>query len=415
MVDIQREKAPRRYALKSAAAATLLIAGAVGFCHLKPAAPRVAARSLYIGTVRSGRMVVEVRAAGTLVAENTAWIPAPADGRVERILVQPGTAVTGDTVVMELVSAELAQAAADALLQVRAAEAELRSLRTDLRSEILTQEAVVAAARAQDEEARHRARADGELARAGLLSDLTYQASKGREQQLTVKAAVEQQRLELAREREVTDLSAAQSRLDQLRAAAALRRDQLGALRVKAGRDGVLQQIVADAGARVNAGANLARVAALEPLEAVLQISQLDAAPVSVGQRARIDTHQGTIDGVVSRIDPSVQNGSVTVDVRLPRELPRGARPDLSVDAAIEIDRIERCLHVDRPVHATPGAAVSVFRLAPDGRSARRVPVRFGRTSYDAVEIVSGLAAGDRVILSDTSAFDRFDEITITE
>ncbi len=416
MVDIKREAGPRRRVLTRAIwSAALLVTGTLGFCHFRSAAPRVSSEALYVDTVQAGTMIVEVRGAGSLVAEQTAWIPADSDGRVERLLVQPGTVVTADTLLVELSNARVAQEARDALLEVGAAEAELRSRRVQLESAILAQEAVVAAARVEYADARNRARADTELAQAGLTSALTLQTSTGREQQLAVRADVEQRRLDLARRSERTDLAAAQSRMDQLRATAALEQQQLEALHVRAGRAGVVQHIAVEVGARVSAGANLARVAASEPLKAVLQISQLDASQIVAGQRVRIDTHQGIVAGVVSRIDPSVQNGSVAVDVRLPRELPRGARPDLSVDAAIEIDRVDRALHVHRPVQAGAHTSVKLFRLAANGRAATRVPVRIGRTSFNSVEILSGLRAGDRVILSDTAAFDQFEQITITD
>lgn len=400
--------------LLTASAVALVATAALGFFHLKRPAPRVSAESLYIDTVRAGAMVVEVRGAGTLVAEDTEWIPATTDGRVKRIAIQPGAIVAADTLLIELSNAEVVQAARDAELQVRAAEAELRSRRMHLRSAILAQEAVAAAARVEYEDARGRARADAELAESGLTSALTLQSSRGREEQHAVRASVEQKRFELARQSESTDLAAAESRLDLLRASFTLRRQQLDALHVRAGRAGVVQQVAIEVGARVNAGANLARVAAPEPLKAVLQISQTDASQIAIGQRVRIDTHEGIVTGAVSRIDPAVQNGSVTVDVRLPSPLPRGARPDLAVDAAIEIARVDNTLTVNRPVQAAANTSITVFRLNGT-REASRVPVRIGRTSFNAVEILGGLRAGDRVILSDTSAFDRFDQITIND
>ena len=415
MPDVIREKKPRTAAIKLVAAAALLIVGGLGFCHFKPHSPRVSAKSLYIGTVLSGAMVVEIRGAGTLVPENIEWIPAATDGRVDRILAQPGAVITPETVIVELSNPEVSRAFQDAQLQVRAAEAELKSKRLEIESAILAQEAVVAAARVEWEEARGRARADAELAQSGLTSALTLQSSRGREQQLAVRANVEQKRFELARQSEHADIAAAISRLDQQRATLRLRQQQVDALRVRAVRGGVLQQVAVEVGARVGGGTNLARVAAPDPLKAVVQVSQVDASQIASGQRVRIDTHEEVVTGVVSRVDPSVQNGSVTVDVRLPAKLPRGARPDLSVDAAIEVDRVDNALHVNRPVQAAANTSITLFRLSGDGSEATRVPVRIGRTSYNAIEILSGLRPGDRVILSDTTAFDKFDRITITD
>ncbi len=416
MVDIKRESggSRHRHAVRAAWVGGSVIAAVLGFCHLKPPAPRVSEESLYIDTVRAGAMVIEMRGTGTLVAEDTHWISAATDGRVERILLQPGAVVAPETLVIDLSNSAVVQAASDAELQVRAAEAELRSRRVQIQSQILAQEAVVAAARVEHEDARGRARADAELAREGLTSALTMQSSRGREQQLAVRAAVEQKRFELARQSEHADLAAAGSRLDQLRATSALKREQRQALQVKAGHGGVLQQIAVEMGARVVAGANLARIAAPESLMAVIQISQLDASQIAIGQPVRIDTHEGIVSGSVSRIDPAVKNGSVAIDVRLPRQLPRGARPDLTVDAAVEIDRVDNALRVSRPVQAAAQTSIALFRISKDGRQASRVPVRIGRASYNAIEIVSGLQPGDRVILSDTSAFEKFDQITIT-
>lgn len=360
-------------------------------------------------------MTVEIRGAGTLVPEQVEWLPASTEGRVASIAAQPGQTVTPDSVLISLTNPEVVQAAREAGLEVRAAEAELRSRRVHLRSQILTQEAVAATARADHEEALNRAKADQELSAAGLASALTVQSSRGRERQLAVRRDVEERRLALARESELTDLAASEARLEQLVANLSLRRQQLASLEVRAGRTGVLQEVAVQAGERVAAGANLARVAAPEPLKAVLQVSQVDASQIALGQRVKVDTHHGIVEGTVSRIDPGVHEGSVTVDVRLPSPLPRGVRPDLSVDAAIEIERIEQAVFVKRPVQAAANTSIQLFRLSADGRQAVRVPVRIGRTSFNVVEIADGLKPGDRIVLSDTSAFEASDHITIAQ
>jgi HlyD family secretion protein len=330
-------------------------------------------------------------------------------------VVTPGSAVAAGDLLIQLSNPQIVQAAQEAELHVRAAEAELRSRRLQLASAVLQQEAVVAAARVESTEAGDRARADNELAAAGLTSALTLKASQGKAEQLGVRADVEQKRLDLLRRSEVTDLSAEESRLEQLRALAGLRRQELDALHIRAGRAGIVQQVAVEAGQRVAAGTNLARVAAPEPLKAVLQISQLEAAAVVPGQRVQVDLHGGVVEGTVSRIDPAVQNGSVAVDVRLPRELPPAARPDLSVDAAIEIERAPRALQTGRPVHVRANTEVALFRLSADGTGAVRVPVRIGRTSFNRIEILSGLRAGDRVVLSGTQGYETSDHITITD
>ena len=416
MVDISRD-VPRRRKRLIRTAAVLVFLGLVtlGFCQMKPPAPRVSSSSLWIDTVRTGPMSVEIRGAGTLVPEEVEWIAAATNGRVAKIVVETGAAVTSDSVLIELTNPEVVQAARDAALAVRAAEAELRSRRVQLQSQLLTQEAVVAAVRADYEDARNRAAADGHLAAEGLTSALTAQSSRGREQQLGVRKDVEEKRVRLARQAEETDLDAARSRIDQLQEILALRRQQLDGLIIRAGRTGVIQQIGVEVGAQVTAGANLARVAAPEPLKAVVQISQVDASQVVIGQRVRVDTNHGIVEGTVARIDPAVQNGSVTLDVRLPTRLPQGVRPDLAIDAAIEIDRIERAIYVSRPVQASSNQTISLYRLSANGKEAKRVAVRIGRTSFKVVEITNGLSPGDRVVLSDMARFEAHERITITE
>lgn len=416
VIDIKREKPPRRrFWVRTSLVSALIVAGALGFCQLKPPSPRVEGQSLWIGTVEKGRMIVEIRGAGVLVPEQVEWLPAPADARVAAIAAQPGQTITPDTILIELTNPEVVQSALDAELAVRAAQAELRSRRVGIRSQILTQEALVASVRAEYEDARNHAKADLELSAAGLASTLTVQASSGREKQLAVRRDVEERRLGMARENEQMDLAASEARLEQLVANLALRRQQRNELDVRAERTGVLQEVAVQVGERVSAGANLARVAAPHPLKAVLQISQVDASQIAPGQSVRVDTHHGIVEGIVSRIDPGVQNGSVTVDVRLPGNLPRGVRPDLSVEAAIEIERIDETVFVRRPVQAAANTSIHLYRLSPDGRSGTRVPVRIGRTSFNVVEVTSGLAPGERIVLSDTSLFDSHDHITITD
>jgi HlyD family secretion protein len=296
---------------------------------------------------------------------------------------------------------------------LRAAEAELHNRTNQIASALLTQEAVTAAARADYEEARLRAAADEDLASAGLISPLTLKVSRGRETQLHVRVEVEDKRLELARETRLTDVAAAAARVDQLRALVKLKREQCEALHVRAGRAGIVQEVAVEAGQRVASGAVLARIAAPLPLKAVIQVAEVQASQIMRGQKADIDTHNGIVTGTVSRIDPAVRNGSVTIDITLPRELPAGVRPDLSVDATIDIAQIASALYVGRPVQADPSGSMTLFKLTPDGNAAIRTPVRTGHASYNAIEVLGGLDAGDRVVLSDTSAFDKFDRIHI--
>jgi len=418
MVDIARSdtgQRKRRSIVRIGIATALITVSAFALGHLRPASPALSRSSAWIDTVRRGDMAVQVRGSGTLVPEQVRWVPAATDGRVDRVLALAGTAVHADTLLVEISNPELQQAAGDAELQLRAAEAELRTRRVQVQSELLSQEALAAAVKADYDDAKMRAAADDELAAAGLTSPLTRNASRGRAQQLAVRLAVEEKRLALGRANEREDVAAAAAKVDQLRALVALKRAQIAALQVRAGSAGVLQQVVVEAGQRVAAGANLARVAAPSPLKASIQVAQTEAARVAIGQSVIVDTHDGTVRGTVSRIDPAVQNGSVTVDVHLPRELPRGARPDLSVDAIIDIDHAAGVLFVGRPVQADPRAGtVVLFRVSADGKSAVRAKVATGRASFDVIEVRGGLAAGDRVILSDMSSFDRAERVDIT-
>ncbi|MGZ7080321.1 MAG: efflux RND transporter periplasmic adaptor subunit [Thermoanaerobaculia bacterium] len=404
----KRVRTMRRWAVATA----VVIAGALALCHLKPSPPAISRSNAWIDTVRRGTLQVQLRGSGVLTPEDVRWVPAATDGRVERIYVQAGVAVTADTVLIEISNPELLQSARDAELQLGAAVAEVRNRQIQIERELLTQEAVTATARAEYEEARLRAGADAELASNGLVSALVLKFSRGHEAQLRTRVEVEEKRLELARSGRKTDLAAAQARVDQVRALVALKRQQVDALHVRAGIAGVLQQVAVEVGQRVTSGAVLAKVAAPQPLKAVIQVSEVQASQVVAGQKVEIDIHTGVVRGVVMRIDPAVKNGSVTIDVSLPHELPNGARPDLSVDALIDIDRVDNALFVGRPVQAEPNGSVNLFVL--DGTTAARRRIRVGRASYNAIEILEGLNEGDRVILSDTAAFDRFDRIAIS-
>jgi len=417
-MDIVRDDAAQRKKRKiiglAIAGTLLLVAAAVWPRQTSPSA-RLSRSQAWIDTVHRGTLRIQVHAAGVLAPMDVQWIAAAVDGRVESVAILAGTKVEPDTVILEIQNPELQQAALDAQLQLRAAEGELKTRRSQVRSALLAQEATAADARADYEEGRQRAATDSELAKAGLISPVTLKFTQGREVQLASRADVEEKRLRLARDNMDADVAAAAARVEQARALVALKHQQRDALHVRAGRAGIIQEIAVEPGQRVTAGAVLARVAAPEPLKAVLQISEVQASSITNGQRTAIDTHNGVVAGRVARIDPAVRNGSVTIDVALPRALPAGVRPDLSVEGKIEIAEIADAIYVGRPVQASPKGTLSLFKLLPDGKTAVRTTVRVGRTSFDSVEILQGLAPGDRVILSDTTAFDRFDRITIED
>jgi HlyD family secretion protein len=416
-MDIHRPEignARRRKRLIIAIVVAVVIAAATfGVSRMPQAAPEVDSSGLFIDTVKRGSMVRQVRGTGTLVPENVRWIPAATEARVERILVRPGVTVTADTVILELSNPEVEQAARDAELQLGSAVAELRKREIELESSVLAQRAISAGIDAQLSEARLQADVDAELASNGLTSALTAKLSRSRAQQLDTRSDIEKKRLEIARKAADAEMMMQRARVDQVRALYALRQQHRGALQVRAGIDGVLQQVPLEVGQRVAAGTNLARVAQPEPLKAELRVAETQARDVAPGQLVDVDTRNGTVRGRVTRVDPAVQNGTIGVDVAFDGPLPKGARPDLTVDGVIEIERLNDVLSVGRPVQGSDGATIGLFKLTPSGDEAVQTSVAIGRTSVSSVEIRSGLKAGDRVILSDMSAWSEFPRIRL--
>ena len=384
----------------------------LGLSRLKPAAPRVDRATVYIDTVKRGEMLRQVRGLGKLVPEEIRWIAATTEGLVERIVVLPGVTVNPSTVVVELSNPDLEQTTMDVALQVRAAEAELANLRIQLQSNLLNQRAGAAAIEGQANNARLQYEADAELAKEGLIAELNLNKSRVDAQQLSERLELEGQRLGIASLAAGAQLAAQEARIEQLNALHQLRLNQLEKLKVRAGIHGVLQQVPIEVGDRLSMGSRIARVAEPGKLKAELNIAETQAKDIQVGQFASIDTRNGVIPGTVIRIDPAVLNGTVKVDVRLDGELPRGARPDLSVDGTVEIERLEDVLYVGRPAYGQANSLVGIFRIGLGGEAVR-TQVRLGRTSVSTMEIVQGLNVGDEVILSDMSAWDAFDRVQL--
>jgi HlyD family secretion protein len=384
-----------------------------GLSTLKPAAPTVEKATVWTDTVKRGPMLIQVRGLGTLVPEEILWIPATTDGRVVRRFVLPGSPVTADTVVLELTNPELEQLALDAEWQLRAAQAQLNSLKAQLESQLLDQKAAAATVQSEYQQAKLNAEKDEELAKLGLGASLNVKLSKAKAEALTTRNAIEQQRLQVSSDSVKAQLDAQKARVEQLRALYELKRTQLDSLRVRAGAEGVLQELPVEVGQRVTAGTILAKVAQPTHLKAQLKIPETQAKDVQIGQVASIDTRNGIIPGSVMRVDPAVQNGTVTVDVKLEGALPKGARPDLSVDGTIEIERLRDVLYMGRPAFGQPNSTVGIFKLEAGGKEAARVQVKLGRSSVNTVEILSGLQVGDQVILSDMSAWDAFNRIRL--
>ena len=385
----------------------------VALSRLKPAAPTVERGTAWLDTVKRGPMVRQVRGLGTLVPEEIRWIPAATDGRVERIVVYPGTPVTPDTVILELINPNQSQALLEAEQQLNGAEAQYKNLQVTVANDLLAQEAGANAVTADYRQAKLQAEADGQLAKEGLVSSLTSRLSQVRSDNLGVRDQIEQKRYTSMRDSAQSRLAVQQAEVNRLRALLALRRSQVSQLHVRAGIAGMLQQVPVDVGQQVGPGTNLARVADQRHLKAQLKIAETQAKDIVIGQTASVDTRNGMIPGHVSRIDPAVQNGTVTVDVALEGELPKGARPDLSVDGTIELERLDDILYVGRPTYGQEQSVISLFKLDEDGVTCTRTKVSIGKTSVNTVEVKAGLKQGDQVILSDMSQYDAFDRIRL--
>lgn len=408
-----KQKKRKRQTLYGIAGGGVLLLAVIGLARLEPAAPSVERASVWLDSVKRGEMLREVRGPGTLVPREIRWIAAESNARVERIVVKPGAEVASDTVILELSNPEVDDQVLAARSALTAAEADLASRRVTLDSQLLDLQAQLAATEADAEGARLQAEAEGELNKKGIISDLTYRQSALRARQLTTRVGIETDRIAKLRQSIDAQLAAERARLEQLRNTLDLRRRQADALKVKAGIAGVLQQVPVEEGQQVVAGTNLARVAKPDVLMAELRIAETQAKDVLLGQVVRVDTRNGIVAGKVIRIDPAVLNGTVQVDVDLEGTLPAGARPDLSVDGTIEIERLADVLYVGRPAFGQPETSVTLFRLDRDSAVARRVPVKLGRASVSVIEVQQGLELGDQVVLSDTSAYDEYDRIKL--
>ncbi|HEX3818398.1 MAG TPA: HlyD family efflux transporter periplasmic adaptor subunit [Chthoniobacterales bacterium] len=408
---IAKQKRRRRLIIIAASVLALLVIGFV-ISRLKPAAPSVDRSSVWIDTVKRGPMLRQVRGLGTLVPEDIRWIAARKEGRVEQIVVRPGAHVQANTVILELSSPDLEQAARDAELKEKAGEAELTTLRATLQRELLDQESVTAQVHSDFQQAKMEAETNENLKKNGLIAELAYKTSIIKRDELENRDGIEQKRLAFAQDSIAPQLAAKQAAVDQLKASAQLAATEVENLHVRAGMAGVLQQLPVEVGQEVTAGTNLARVADPKKLKAQIKIAETQAKDIQINQPASIDTRNGIIPGHVTRVDPAVEQGTVTVDVALDGPLPKGARPDLSVDGTIQLEKLDNVLYVGRPAFAQDGATVGVFRLTSNGEAVR-TPVHFGRSSVNTIEILSGLNVGDQVILSDTSAYDSHDRIQL--
>ncbi|HUU35137.1 MAG TPA: HlyD family efflux transporter periplasmic adaptor subunit [Vicinamibacterales bacterium] len=412
--SVARQKKLRRIWMGVAAALVIGLVSVV-LARLKPAAPSVERATVWVDTVKRGAMLRQVRGLGTLVPVDEArrWLPSATQGRVERIILRPGAQVTPDTVILELADPQLQQQLLEAETQLRASEADLASLRARLDTERLNQRSIAATVEAEYEQARLEREVNEDLAKDGLVSSLILRQSTVRSESLRTRSQLEKERVAVSAESVRAQLLGQQARVDQLRTLFALRRQQVDQLRVRAGMNGVLEQVPVEVGQQVAPGTNVARVADPTRLKAELRIAETQARDLAIGQSAQVDTRNGIINGTVARIDPAAQNGTVTVDIALQGELPRGARPDLSVDGTVELERLDNVLYVGRPAFGQENSAVGLFLVEAESGEAARVQVQLGRSSVNTIEIKAGANEGDQLVLSDMSAWDAFDRVRL--
>lgn len=385
----------------------------VGLSRLKPAAPTVERAVVWPDTVKRGPMLRQVRGLGTLTPEDIEWIPATTQARVDKIVLRPGTAVKADSVILELSNPQLEQELVDAQLKLQAAEAGLANLRVQLQNDLLATKAAAASVEGDYSKAKMQAQMNEALAKDQLVSELVLKQSQVDADQLGVRSQIAKDQLATKVDSTREQVAVQQSAVDQARAVLQLKKQQKDELKVRAGLDGMLQLVPVEVGQQVAPGTNLARVANPKHLKAEIKIAETQAKDIQLGQPASIDTRNGIVEGKVARIDPSVINGTRTVDVSLPDTLPKGAVPDLSVDGTIELERLNDVLYMGRPAFGQEQSVVGLFKISPDGSSAERVQVKLGVSSVNTVEVLAGLKVGDQVILSDMSAYDAFDRIRL--
>jgi HlyD family secretion protein len=405
----------RRQAIIITVVVLALAAVSFGVMRLKPAAPSVERGTVWTDAVKRGPMLRQVRGLGSLVPtqESVRQIPAETEATVVRILMLPGSQVKANTILVEMSNPQTEQAAVDADLQYKAAEAEYQSLRMKLDSDLMNQKAGAATVHADHSQAQRQADTDQALYQLGVISGLAYKTSKDKADELTTRNDLENQRLTANQRAIESQMAQQQAKVDQMKTLARLKQQQLDALRVRAGIDGVLVDLPLQVGQHVLPGVMLAKVVEPNHLMATLKVAETQARDVQIGEPASIDTHNGVVAGTVMRVDPGVQNGTVTVDVKLTGDLPKGARPDLSVDGTIDLERMDNVLYVGRPAFGQENSTISLFKLDPDGQGAVRVPVQVGRASVNSIQVIEGLHEGDTVILSDMSRWDKTDRVRL--
>src|SRR4029079_8098951 len=416
-MDIARPSNAKKKRIKQAIYAGVgllaVVLVSVGLSRLKPAAPTVEGAGVWPGQVERGAMVRQVRGLGTLTPEDIRWIPATTQGRVERIILRPGTKVKAGDVILELTNPQLEQQLQDAMLKLQAAEAGLANIKVQLQNDFLASRATAANVEADYNKAKMQAAMNESLAKDQLVANLVLEQSKMDRDSLAVRNEIAKDQLASKADSMRAQMAVQQSLVDQARALLQLTQQQSKELKVRAGLDGMLQVVPVEVGQQVAPGTNLARVANPSRLKAEIKIAETQAKDIQIGQKAEVDTRNGIVEGRVARIDPSVQNGTRTVDVTLTGELPKGAVRDLSAAGPIELARLNDVLYMGRPAFGQDQSVVGLFKIGPDGVTAERVQVKLGRSSVNTIEVLSGLKVGDQVILSDMSAYDAYDRIRL--
>jgi HlyD family secretion protein len=416
-MDIARPSNAKKKRIKQAIYAGVgllaVVLVSVGLSRLKPAAPTVERAVVWPAKVERGPMVRQVRGLGTLTPEDIRWIPATTQGRVEKIILRPGTQVKSGDVILELTNPQLEQQLQDAQLKLGAAEAGLANIRVQLNNDLLAQRASSASIESDYNKAKMQAQMNEALAKDQLVSNLVLEQSRVDATSLGVRNQISKDQLDSKAASMKAQMDVQQSLVDQARAFLRLTQQQRDELKVRAGLDGMLQLVPVEVGQQVAPGTNLARVANPSRLKAEIKIAETQAKDIQLGQKAEVDTRNGIVEGRVARIDPSVQNGTRTVDVTLTGALPKGAVPDLSVDGTIELERLNDVLFMGRPAFGQDQSVVGLFKIGEDGVNAERVQVKLGRSSVNTIEVLSGLKVGDQVILSDMSAYDAYDRIRL--
>lgn len=410
-----KKQKQRKQIIVGAIAFVLLAAATYGVSRLKPAAPSVERSTVWTDTVKRGPMLRQVRGLGSLVPsqEFIRQIPAETDATVLRIHELPGSQVKADTILVEMSNPQVEQAALDAKLQLKASEAALDSMKVKLQSDLMNQKAAAATVSSDFAQAKLQAEMKKQLRELGLEPEITYRNAQTKSEELAIRNTLEGQRLDINEKAIESQLAEQRAKVDQMRALAELKQKQLDALRVRASIEGVLVDLPLQVGQHVLPGTMLAKVVQPNHLMATLKVAETQARDVQIGQPAVVDTHNGTVTGAVMRVDPGVQNGTVTVDVKLTGELPKGARPDLSVDGTIDLERLENVLYVGRPAFGQENSTISLFRLDPDEKGAVRVPVKVGRASVNSIQVIEGLHERDMVVLSDMSRWDNAERIRL--